>query len=328
MELQIFLEGLGCTFGRDHLIALERSFADQVHALPVIRFGSCRIGGDDFVERCNCSIHLARIGENRTLVEKVRGGVRRIQLGGLVIVGYGIIDLIRLRISFGKVVIVGSHFCTIVGILLCRLRRAPQLNCLLVIGCGHLVTLLFLFGIGLLGGRHAVGIAEFEPDQIAGVVDLVGFIQGGDCGLEVAGIGSRFGGIKFFVECADGFLFTLDFGGSLRPRFGLFRGHSLGLGCVHLFFLQVDVLHRFVQAHRDVSKVKKFLAVLAELDVVLAGDDTQGEVLTLVVSFEFVGVARLSPGPFYVGPSDRLAFRVFTDSFHGARGLRERQGNG
>ena len=41
----------------------------------------------------------------------------------------------------------------------------------------------------------------------------------------------------------------------------------------------------------------------------LAGDDAQGEVLTFVVSFEFVGVARLSPGPFYVGPNDRLAFR-------------------
>src|SRR3979409_1137526 len=35
LELQIFLEGLGCAFGRDHLIALKRSFADQVHTLPV-----------------------------------------------------------------------------------------------------------------------------------------------------------------------------------------------------------------------------------------------------------------------------------------------------
>src|ERR1700682_4178689 len=96
--------------------------------------------------------HVARIGQNRTLVEKVRGGVRRIQLGRLVIVGHGIIDLVGLRISLGKVVIVGSHFCIIVGILLCRIRRAPQLNCLLVIGGGHLEALLFLFGISLLGG--------------------------------------------------------------------------------------------------------------------------------------------------------------------------------
>src|SRR5260370_38940632 len=125
--------------------------------------------------------------------------MRRIQLGRLVVVGHGIIDLVGLRISLGKVVIVGSHFCIIVGILLCRLRRAAQLNCLLVIGCGHLEALLFLFGIGLLGGRHAVGIAQFEPDQIASVVDLVGFIQSGDGSLDGAGIGSCLAGIKFLV---------------------------------------------------------------------------------------------------------------------------------
>src|ERR1700693_912576 len=45
LELKIFLEGFGCPFGRDHLIPLERSFADQVHSLPVVSVGSGRIGG-------------------------------------------------------------------------------------------------------------------------------------------------------------------------------------------------------------------------------------------------------------------------------------------
>src|SRR5208282_4505975 len=110
-------------------------------------------------------------------------------LGRLVIPGYGIIDLVGLRINFRKVVIVGGHILIVVGILLCRFRSTAHFNCLLVIGCGHLVALLFFCWIGLLGCRHAVGVGEFEPDQIVGAVNLVGRIQGSDCGLEVAGIG-------------------------------------------------------------------------------------------------------------------------------------------
>src|SRR4029077_20816855 len=127
-----------------------------------------------------------------TLVEKVRRGMRRIELSRLVIVGDGIIDLVGLRVSFGKVVIVRGQFQIIVGIFLCRLGSAAQLNCLLVIGRGHLVALLFLFGIGLFGRRITVGVAQLEPDQIACTVDLIGFIQAGDGGLVVAGIGSCF----------------------------------------------------------------------------------------------------------------------------------------
>src|ERR1019366_3370273 len=164
---------------------------------------------------------------------------------------HGIVDLVGLRIGFRQVVIVGGHILIIVGIFLCRFRAAAHFNCLLVIGCGHLVALLFFLGIGLLGSRHAVGVGEFEPDQIAGAVDLVGFSQGSDCGLEVTGIGSRLGGIEFFVERADGFLLGLGFVvRRLRLR-GLFRGHSLALGWARLFFLQVEVQCCFVQPLLD-----------------------------------------------------------------------------
>src|SRR5450759_770992 len=101
LKLKILLKGLGCTFGRDHLIALERSFADQVHALPVVRVGCGRFGGNHFVECHKRIIHLARIGQDSARVEQVRAGVRGVQAGRLVIVGHGIIGLVGLRISFG-----------------------------------------------------------------------------------------------------------------------------------------------------------------------------------------------------------------------------------
>src|SRR5208282_3602523 len=267
-------------------IALQRGFADQVHALPVVGFGFCRIGGNDLVEGRDRIIHLARIGENSTLVEQVGAGVRRIQLDRLVIVGHGIVDPVGLRIGFGKVVIVGGHFHIIVGIFLCRLRGAAQVNCLLVIGCRQFVTLLFFGGIGLLGPRHAVGVAEFEPDQIAGAVDLVGFVQGSDCGLEVAGIGSCLGGGQSFVERANGLPFALCLSQSLLRLRGLFSVQSLALDCCRLLFFQVEVQQLFVHAYRDVVDVPEFFAVFAELDVVLAGNDAKREVLALVVGFK------------------------------------------
>src|SRR5208282_974101 len=75
LKLKIFLEGLGRACGGDHLIALERGFADQINALPVVRFSFGRIGGNDFVECHNRIIHLARIGENSAFVEQVRAGM-------------------------------------------------------------------------------------------------------------------------------------------------------------------------------------------------------------------------------------------------------------
>src|SRR5260370_17310833 len=323
VELKILLKGLGCTFGRDNLTVLSDGFlGDQVHALPVVCCGSRRIGGNHLVEGHDCIIPLARIGENSTFVEQVRGGVRRVQSGRLGIVGHGIIDLVGLRISVCGVVMVGGYLRVVVGIFLCCIGGGPQVNCLLIVDRGRLVALFFLFGIGLLGRRHAVGVAEFEPDQVASAVDLIGLIQGGDCGLEVAGIRSRLGGIESFVERADGFRFARGVGGSFRLCFVVFRGRSLGLGCVHLFFLQVEVLHHFVQAHRDVSEVKKFLPVFAELDVVLAGDDAKREVLALVVGFELISMAGFGPSPLYFGLCDGFSLGVFASSLHRARGLR------
>src|SRR5208337_1736960 len=246
----------------------------------------------------------------------------------LVIVGHGIIDLVGLRVGFGQVVIVGGHFHVIVGILLCRFRGAAQVNCLLVVGGGQFVALLFFGGISLLGRRHAVGVTEFEPDQIAGALDLVGFVQSGDCSLEVAGIRGRLGSAQFFVERANGLLFVLCLGESLLCLRGLLSGQSLALDCGRLLFLQVEVQHLFVHTHCDVVDVPDFFAVFAELDVVLAGNDAERKVLALVVGFQLVDAAGFGPGPIHFALYDRFPFDVLASSLYGARGLRERQRSG
>ena len=246
-------------------------------------------------------------------------------MGRLVIGGHGLVDLVGLRINIGKVVVVCSQFLVVVGILLCRLRGAAQLQCLFVIGYGQLVAFLFFGGIGLLGRRQSVGVAELEPDQIARVVDLVGFIEGGDGGIEVAGIGSRLGGIKLLIQRADGTFFLLGFGGSLLRFRDLFRRQSLPLGHARLLLLQVEVQRCFVQPYRDTIEVKEFLAVLAELDVVLAGGDAEREILAFIVGFESVLVAGFGPSPLHLGLHDRFPIKVFARSLHGARRLRQRE---
>ena len=55
------------------------------------------------------------------------------------------------------------------GILLGVRGALFQVDGFLIIGARRLQALLLLGGIGLLGGRHAVSVAEFEPDQVAGL---------------------------------------------------------------------------------------------------------------------------------------------------------------
>jgi len=74
--------------------------------------------------------------------------------------------------------------------------------------------------------------------------------------------------------------------------------------------------------------VPEFLAVLAELDVVLTGDDAEREILALVVGFEGVLVAGFGPNSLHFGLGDWFPFEVFADSLHGACGLREREWSG
>src|SRR5208282_787980 len=181
--------------------------------------------------------HLARIGKNSPDVEQVRAGMRRVQLGRLVVVGHGIINLVGLRVHLGEVVIVSGQFHISVGLFLFRFGGSAQVDCFLVIDSGGLVALLFFFRSGLFGRRVKVGVAECRPDLIVAVVDLVGFIQGGDCCVVVLRIGSRTGSFEFIVKRANGFRCGQRFGFGLLLSLELFRSQSLtrGLGC--LFFL-------------------------------------------------------------------------------------------
>src|ERR1700686_246417 len=237
VKFEILLKGFSGAVGRDHLVALQRSLADQVDALPVVGISFGGIGGNHFVESHNRFVDFACIGEHGSFVEKVGGGVRGIELGCLVVVGDGLVGLLRFSIYLCQVVVIGSHLQVVFRIFLRRLRSTAQLNCLLISGRGHLVALLFFRRIGLLGGGHAIGVAEFEPDEIARCIDLIGFVQGCNCGFVIAGIGRGFGGVEFVVERTDSFVFGRGFSGGLRFRFGLFRCQSLSLSLRRLFFL-------------------------------------------------------------------------------------------
>ena len=73
--------------------------------------------------------------------------------------------------------------------------------------------------------------------------------------------------------------------------------------------------------------MKQLLAVLAQLNVVLAGDDPERKILALVVGFEFVGMARLDSGPLHIRLRNGLAFSVLNQAFYSARGLSDHQRN-
>src|SRR5208282_4940775 len=200
-------------FRRGRLAVLsDRHLGEQVQALLVVGLGFGRIGGNHLVPHRNSLIRLA-----------------------------------RLRINFGKVVIVGSQLLVIVSLFLGRFGGGAQVDGLLIIGCGHFEALLFFSGIGLLWSRHAVSIGQFEPDQIAGAVDLVAFGQRGDCGFVISRIGGHLGGAKLFVERAHRLLFGGVFGNGFVLLRRLFGGHS---GCGGVLLLQVEVLRRFIYTHR------------------------------------------------------------------------------
>ena len=58
MKLEIFLEGFGSTFGRNHFVALEGGFTDQIDALPIVSLGFGGIGGNDLIEGDDASSTL------------------------------------------------------------------------------------------------------------------------------------------------------------------------------------------------------------------------------------------------------------------------------
>src|SRR5208282_3446304 len=324
-QFKILLESCSCTLWRNRLAVLsDGHLGEQVQALLVVRFGFGGIGGNHLIPYRNRLVRLARVGQDCAGVEQIRSGMRRIQSGSLIIVGDGIIDLARLGINLGKVVIVGSQLLVIVSLFLSGFRSGAQVDGLLVIGGGHFETLLLFVGIGLLGRRHAVGVGQLEPDEIAGAVDLVGFRQGGDGGFVIAGTGSCVSGVQLFVKRAHRLLFSCGFGVGFVHLRGLFWSHPLP-GCGGVLFLQVEVLRGFVHADGDALEVEELLAVFVQSDVVAPGIDAEREIFALVIGLEAVLVAGVGRNPLHYGAGDWLAVVVFANSLHTARDLRERE---
>src|SRR5262249_38264517 len=126
----------------------------------------------------------------------------------------------------------------------------------LVVGLDRLAhTFLLFIAVGLLDGRAAIGVAQLEPEQVAGGVHLGRFGQSRDRSIVVTGAGRLVGNGEFFVQR----LYGVRFFGCLLLRllhlFGLFRRHSLSLGLVRQLFLHVEVEHVLVERHREVGEV-------------------------------------------------------------------------
>ena len=109
LQLQVFLECLGCARRRDHFVTLEGSLADHVHALPIVRIRLVGIGSDNLVKGCNCVVDLAGIGEHGAGVEVILARPGGIGLSGESVSFYGIVYLIGFGIRFRKVVVIGSQ---------------------------------------------------------------------------------------------------------------------------------------------------------------------------------------------------------------------------
>ena len=69
MQFQVLLEGFGRSRRRDDFVALQRGFAEHIHAFPVIGFGAVGIGGNAFVEGGIGLVHLAGIGEDGAVLK-------------------------------------------------------------------------------------------------------------------------------------------------------------------------------------------------------------------------------------------------------------------
>ena len=152
------------------------------------------------------------------------------------------------------------------------------------------IPFLLFRRIRLRACRHAIGVAQLEPDQIASGIDLIRFVQCGDRGLVVFRVARRRSCLEFFVQRTDGLVFSGCFGSCFLLGFQLFWRHPLRLGLRGRLFLQIDILRGFLEADRYTVKRKKLLAILAQLYVVFAGDNPERKILAFVVGLELVGV--------------------------------------
>src|ERR1019366_2591383 len=107
-QLQILIESFGGAFRRDHLVALDRGFAHQVDALPVVGIGAGGIGLQRLVERSDSFVHFARVGEHGAFVEIVRSGIGGIILRGSSPLLHRFVGLARFGVSLGQCAVVNA----------------------------------------------------------------------------------------------------------------------------------------------------------------------------------------------------------------------------
>src|ERR1700751_3170021 len=157
-QFQILVEGLRGAVGSDHLVALEAGFTDHVDTLPIVRVGLGRVGGDDLVKSHDCVIDFAGVGQHCADIEVVLSCAGGVQLRGFIVVRDRVINLARLGVGLGQIVVVGGKLLTCV-LLFGVGMGGLQINGFLIGVDGLLIAVLFLSRVGLLVGRHAICVA-------------------------------------------------------------------------------------------------------------------------------------------------------------------------
>ena len=90
---------------------------------------------------------------------------------------------------------------------------------------------------------------------------------------------------------------------------------------LRLLFLQIEIEGGLLQAYRNVVEVEHFFTVFAQHNVVLAGLNTQREVLALVIGFQRVLLPGIHVLELDRRPGNRIALNVFAQAFDRCRCL-------
>src|ERR1700728_8548 len=293
-QLQVLLEGYGGAGSGDHLVTLEGCLTEKVDAFLVVGFGPSRIGGNAFIESVDGLIGLAGVGKDCSHVGIVLcrlGGVGR---DGLLVGLYGVIHFASPAVGLGEIVVVSCQGFGGVGIFIIG-DGLLELQGLLVGIDGRVETLLFFRGIGLLGSRHAIGVTERGPDEIARRIDLVGRSKIGDSGIEVSGIRGDFCRRQLFVQLSYRVVFLLGFLSGFLLSLELFRSYTLTLGSALGLLFHVEIKRVFVAGHLYFRSEERRICIrfgvvglLVESDGITAGSDAQREILALLVGLECI----------------------------------------
>ena len=250
-------------------------------------------------------------------------GAGGVQLRGFIVVRDRVIDLSRLGVGLGQIVVVSGKLLTRVLLFGVGMGRL-QIDRFLIGIDSLLVTILLLRRIGLLVSGHAIRVAELEPQQVPGGVNVGRVLQSSDGPVKIPSITSGLGGQQLLVQRFDRHVLFLRFRLGLLLRLQLLRSQALALRLCRRFLLQINVLGEFIQADGNAAHVIHLFSIgTQERDFVFARRDAQREILTLLIEFQGVFAACIHAEPFDRAVGDRLPFGIPADALHCARGLGE-----